>query len=82
MTSSPRLRPHSRISRPKPLVGQMSTVQNAKHVLLHGLNQARGEWPLSAACHNQWHRHSAPGYRTPAEDAAACRHTHTPCEIN
>ena len=34
--------------------------------------------------HNQLHRHSALGYRTPAEYAAACRHTHTPvaCEIN
>jgi putative transposase len=29
-------------------------------------------------------RHSALGYLTPAEYAAACRHTHTPvaCEIN
>ena len=34
--------------------------------------------------HNHRHRHSALGYRTPAEYAAACRHTHTPvaCEIN
>ena len=34
--------------------------------------------------HNQRHRHSALGYRTPAEYAAACRCTHTPvaCEIN
>ena len=34
--------------------------------------------------YNQRHRHSALGYRTPAEYAAACRHTHTPvaCEIN
>ena len=34
--------------------------------------------------HNQRHRHSALGYRTPAEYAAACRHTHTPvsCVIN
>jgi transposase InsO family protein len=34
--------------------------------------------------HNHRHRrHSALGYRTPAEYAAACRHTHTPvaCEI-
>jgi putative transposase len=30
------------------------------------------------------HRHSALGYRTPAEYAAACRHTHTAvaCEID
>lgn len=34
--------------------------------------------------HNHRHRHSALGYRTPAEYAAACRHTHTPvaCSIN
>lgn len=34
--------------------------------------------------HNHRHRHSALGYRTPAEYAAVCRHTHTPvaCEIN
>ena len=34
--------------------------------------------------HNNRHRHSALGYRTPAEYAAACRHTHTPvaCSIN
>nr|WP_110782027.1 IS3 family transposase [Mycolicibacterium parafortuitum] len=34
--------------------------------------------------HNQRHRHSALGYRTPAEYAAVCRCTHTPmgCSIN
>ncbi|MGV7348534.1 IS3 family transposase [Mycobacterium kansasii] len=34
--------------------------------------------------HNTRHRHSALGYRTPAEYAAVCRCTHTPvaCEIN
>jgi putative transposase len=34
--------------------------------------------------HNRRHRHSALGYRTPAEYSAACRCTHTPvaCEIN
>jgi transposase InsO family protein len=34
--------------------------------------------------HNQRHRHSALGYRTPVEYAAACRCTHTSvaCEIN
>jgi hypothetical protein len=35
--------------------------------------------------HNHRHRRqSALGYRTPAEYATACRHTHTPvaCEIN
>jgi ABC-type nickel/cobalt efflux system permease component RcnA len=42
--------------------------------------------PIFAAMkheHNHRHRRSALGYRTPAEYAAACRHTHTPvaCEI-
>jgi transposase InsO family protein len=34
--------------------------------------------------HNDRHRHSALGYRTPAEYAAACRCAHPPvaCEIN
>src|SRR6185312_17054190 len=34
--------------------------------------------------HNHRHRHSALGYLTPAEYAAACRHTQHPvtCEIN
>jgi transposase InsO family protein len=34
--------------------------------------------------HNHRHRHSSPGYRTPAEYAAACTCTHTPAagEIN
>ncbi|MBF6072812.1 integrase core domain-containing protein [Nocardia farcinica] len=34
--------------------------------------------------HNLRHRHSALGYRTSAEDAAACTHTHHPvaCGIN
>ena len=34
--------------------------------------------------HNHRHRHSALGYRTPAECAAACSHSHTPvaCDIN
>jgi hypothetical protein len=34
--------------------------------------------------HNRRHRHSALGYRTRAEYAAACRHAHHPvaCDIN
>jgi transposase InsO family protein len=34
--------------------------------------------------HNHRHRHSGLGYRTPAEYAARCSHTHYPvdCEIN
>lgn len=36
----------------EPVFGQMSTLQNAKHLLLRGFDQARGEWLLLAACHN------------------------------
>ena len=36
----------------EPVFGQMHTLQNAKHLLLRGLEQARGEWQLLAACHN------------------------------
>ena len=36
----------------EPVFGQMATLQNAKHLLLRGLEQARGEWLLLAACHN------------------------------
>lgn len=36
----------------EPVFGQMHTLQNAKQLLLRGLDQARGEWQLLAACHN------------------------------
>jgi transposase len=36
----------------EPVFGQMHTRQNAKHLLLRGLEQAKGEWLLLAACHN------------------------------
>lgn len=36
----------------EPVFGQMATLQNAKHLLLRGLDQAKGEWLLLAACHN------------------------------
>jgi transposase len=36
----------------EPVFGQMATLQNAKQLLLRGLEQARGEWLLLAACHN------------------------------
>jgi transposase len=36
----------------EPVFGQMSTLQNAKHLLLRGFDQARREWLLLAACHN------------------------------
>ena len=36
----------------EPVFGQMATLQNAKQLRLRGLDQARGEWLLLAACHN------------------------------
>lgn len=36
----------------EPVFGQMSTLQNAKQLLLRGHQQARDEWLLLAACHN------------------------------
>ncbi|MFV9455566.1 transposase [Rhodococcus sp. NM-2] len=45
----------------EPVFGQMSTLQNAKHLLLRGLDQTRGEWLLLAACHNLRKLHSAVG---------------------
>ena len=43
----------------EPVSGQMSTLQNAKHLLLRGLEAARDEWRLLAACHDlrKLHRH-------------------------
>jgi IS5 family transposase len=35
----------------EPVFGQIATLQG-KHVLLRGLDNARGEWNLLAACHN------------------------------
>jgi len=34
-----------------PVFGQIATLQG-KHALLRGLDNARGEWKLLAACHN------------------------------
>jgi len=45
----------------EPVFGQMSTLQNAKHLLLRGLDQARGEWLLLAACHNLRKLHGVVG---------------------
>jgi transposase/Skp family chaperone for outer membrane proteins len=36
----------------EPVFGQMSTLQNAKQLLLRGHDAARDEWLLLAACHN------------------------------
>lgn len=36
----------------EPVFGQMYTLQNAKQLLLRGLDAAKGEWLLLAACHN------------------------------
>jgi hypothetical protein len=45
----------------EPVFGQMSTLQNAKHLLLRGLDQARGEWLLLATCHNLRKLHGVVG---------------------
>ena len=36
----------------EPVFGQMHTLQNAKYLLLRGLDGAKGEWLLLSACHN------------------------------
>jgi hypothetical protein len=36
----------------EPVFGQMHTLQNGIHLLLRGIDGARGEWLLLAACHN------------------------------
>lgn len=36
----------------EPVFGQMATLQNGKQLLLRGLDGAKGEWLLLAACHN------------------------------
>lgn len=36
----------------EPVFGQMNTLQNSKQLLLRGLEGAKGEWLLLAACHN------------------------------
>ena len=36
----------------EPVFGQMHTLQNAKQLLLRGLDAAKGEWLLLTACHN------------------------------
>ena len=42
----------------EPVFGQIATL-HGKHVLLRGLDNARGEWDLLATCHNlrKPHRH-------------------------
>jgi len=42
----------------EPVFGQMHTRQNAKQLLLRGLDQAKAEWLLLAACHNLRKLHS------------------------
>ncbi|WP_371737118.1 transposase [Rhodococcus opacus] len=44
----------------EPVFGQMSTVHNAKQLLLRGLDHVRGEW-LLAACHNLRKLHGVVG---------------------
>ena len=36
----------------EPVFGQTHTLQDAKHLLLRGLDRAKGEWLLLSACHN------------------------------
>lgn len=36
----------------EPVFGQLVTVHNARRLLLRGIEAARGEWRLLAACHN------------------------------
>lgn len=45
----------------EPVFGQMSTLQNAKQLLLRGIDGARGEWLLLAACHNLRKLHNTIG---------------------
>jgi transposase len=45
----------------EPVFGQMSTLQHAKQLLLRGLDGARGEWLLLAACHNLRKLHGVVG---------------------
>ncbi|MDT2006479.1 IS1182 family transposase [Rhodococcus opacus] len=55
----------------EPVFGQMSTLQNAKQLLLRGLDQARGEWLLLAACHNLRKLHGVVGVHGLAALAAS-----------
>lgn len=45
----------------EPVFGQVSTVHNAKQLLLRGRDQVRGEWHLLAACHNRRKLHGVLG---------------------
>ena len=56
----------------EPVFGQMHTLQNAKQLLLRGLDQARGEWLLLATCHNLRKLHNHIGIPGPTSLAASC----------
>jgi transposase len=56
----------------EPVFGQMHTLQNAKQLLLRGLDQARGEWLLLATCHNLRKLHGRIGATGLAGLAASC----------
>ena len=56
----------------EPVFGQMHTLQNAKQLLLRGLDQARGEWLLLATCHNLRKLHSQIGVAGVAGLPASC----------
>jgi len=36
----------------EPVFGQMATLQNARHLLLRGVEAATDEWLVLCACHN------------------------------
>ena len=55
----------------EPVFGQMHTLQNAKHLLLRGLDGAKGEWLLLAACHNLRKLHGHIGVYGLAAQASA-----------
>ncbi|MEC4765480.1 hypothetical protein VT930_20630, partial [Mycobacterium sherrisii] len=60
-----------------------NTLFEARVVISGEFQRARSIGDFKAE-HNHRHRHSALGYLTPAQYAAACRCTHTPvaCSIN
>jgi hypothetical protein len=55
----------------EPVFGQMSTLQNAKHLLRRGLDCARDEWLLLAACHNLRKLHAHTGVQGLADLSTA-----------
>ena len=63
----------------EPVFGQMSTPQNAKHLLLRGIDGARGEWLLLTACHNLRKLHGLVGVNGRADLAITRPGHHLTC---